>query len=101
VTNASLSELPPSSLLLWRKVLPAVDSVYFGDFDAAFKNQFFWSFKDVALTETFSSGSVARAGAVIASALETLAMDANTSTPIDVKVLQNILNTSAMNSSSG
>jgi hypothetical protein len=70
--------------------------VYFGDFDTAFKNQFFWSFKDVALPETFSSMSVARAGAVIANALEALAMDANASTPIDAKVLPSMLNTSVM-----
>jgi hypothetical protein len=86
VTKASTPDLPPSSLLLWRKVLPVADSVYFGDFDTAFANQFFWSYKDAALPASFSRESIARAGAVIASALESIAMNAEASTPIDGKV---------------
>jgi hypothetical protein len=72
VELATGTEVPPSSLRLWQKVLPNVDSVYLGDFDTVFKNQFFWSYKDGGL-EGFSRESIARSGVALAYTLRALA----------------------------
>jgi Nicastrin len=72
VSRASNQDVPPSSLRLWRKVLRNADAVYLGDFDTAFEDKFFWSYKDTGKVN-FSHKSIGRAGLLLASTLRLLA----------------------------
>ena len=74
VSNATAQGLPPSSLLLWNRVVPDADAVYLGDFDTEFQDPFFWSFKDVS-AHSFSNVTIARAAVVLARALLDMATD--------------------------
>lgn len=72
VFNSSRDELPPSSLLAWRSVLPDVGAVYLGDFNEQFSEDSYWSYKDLGLRQ-WSRDSVARSAILLARTLHLLA----------------------------
>ena len=72
VAASSSKAVAPSSIRLWEQVLRNKDSVYLGDFDTAFANQFFWSWKDTGAFG-YSTASIARAGVLLAYSLQALA----------------------------
>lgn len=80
---ATQSYLPPSSLLLWQKVLADVDAVYLGDFDSEFTNEQFWDHNDDGLID-WSATQVARAATILAEALHSLAGGSSAATPLQI-----------------
>lgn len=88
VRTAGGPGLPPASLLLWSRALPAADALYLGDFDTAFKTPHFWGHGDTG--DRVQPASVAAAAVSAARALHALASGSADVLQIDLQAVEQL-----------